>query len=228
MSKEAASTGKTAMGHFMSYGNRYFGRMFVANIILTLILSVALIFWIPAFYVIYNSGLPVDGFIIFLDSPESFFAFFATLLLSAFFGTILTIIYGIIVIALFLFVGYSIVIDDISVIGSFKKSLSLLKTKTSQVLLFFAVLFILAVIYFVSRLIISTSVGFIFGMIFIFLSFFVPAIMPLMPIFNIIFSSIINVIFGTIVAVVLTVWIARFYMAITEKQLYVEEKLTNY
>ncbi|MCL2142086.1 MAG: hypothetical protein FWH46_04335 [Methanimicrococcus sp.] len=234
MSKEAISTGKTSMNHLTSYGNRYFGRMLMANIILGLIQAVALIFWIPVLYVIYNSGLS-DTVMNMGGSPEeilafadSLFALFATLIIPIAIGFILTIIYEFIVFVLFFFVGYNIVIDDLSVIGSFKNSLSLLKAKFFQVLLFIGVLIIVTLITFFFVLIALVIFMFIIGFILGILSIIVPIFATIVPIFSTILGLLVGLVIGTIFSTLFTVWIARFYMSITEKPLYVEEKITNY
>ena len=217
MSKEAASTGKTAMGHFMFYGNRYFGRMFVANIILTLILSVALIFWIPAFYVIYNSGLIVDGFI----NDYIFASLLSLAILPIMIGSILTIIYVIIMYVLFFFVNYNIIVDDISAIDSFKKSLSLLKAKTSQVILFIVVLYVVSMLL--------SSIMSVFSIpMFVLIFYGLVADSITFTVIGYALYVILMIIFSIILEIFTVVWITRFYMAITEKPLYVKEKLTNY
>ena len=217
MAKEVASTGKTAWNHFMSYGKRFFGRVFAANIILMLIQSVALIFWIPTFYVIYNSGLINDGFI----DDYAIVSLLSLAILPIMIGLILTIIYLIIVYVLFFFVNYNIVVDNISAIDSFKKSISLLKAKTSQVLLFIVVLYI------VSMLI--GSIMYVLSIPMIVLIFYgMVADSIAFTVIGYALYVILMIILSIIIEILTVVWVTRFYMAITEKTLYVKEKLTNY
>ena len=217
MAKEVASTGKTVWDHFMSYGKRFFGRVFAANIILTLIQSVALIFWIPAFYVIYNSGLIVDGFI----NDYIFASLLSLAILPIMIGSILTIIYVIIMYVLFFFVNYNIIVDDISAIDSFKKSLSLLKAKTSQVILFIVVLYVVSMLL--------SSIMSVFSIpMFVLIFYGLVADSITFTVIGYALYVILMIIFSIILEIFTVVWITRFYMAITEKPLYVKEKLTNY
>ncbi|MCL2142087.1 MAG: hypothetical protein FWH46_04340 [Methanimicrococcus sp.] len=193
MAMEATSTGKTTLDHFTLYGKKFLSRMFSISIINLLIQAAALIFWIPAFYAMYNFILPVSDLV-----NRSIVEFYLMFPLPILIGVILTLIYEVIVSVLFFFVSYNTVADDLSVIRSYKRSVSLLKEKTSQILLFIIVYFF--IIFFV-----STVIG-IVGLIISFL------------------GSILSL----ILAVVSTVWITRYYMAITEKPLYVKEKITNY
>ncbi|MCL2142061.1 MAG: hypothetical protein FWH46_04210, partial [Methanimicrococcus sp.] len=215
MAKEVASTGKTGWNHFMSYGKRFFGRVFAANIILALIQAVTLIFWIPTFYVIYNSGLITDGFI----DDYVLISLLPSLFLTIMIGCILTIIYAIVVYVLFFFVNYNIIVDDISAIDSFKKSLSLLKAKTSQVLLFIVVLYIASMIL--------SSIMSVFLMPIMMLIFFGAYLSIAFLVIGYLLYVILLVAFSIILEILTVVWITRFYMAITEKPLYVKEKITN-
>jgi hypothetical protein len=228
MIKEASLTGKTGLNHFWSYGKNFFLRMFLVNIVLSLIQAVHLIFGIRTFYGLYNSGISIYEFLNFIfrdpmssPQPEVIQLIFILLVPIAI-GLILTTIYAIIVYVLFFFVGYNIVVDDLSAIGGFKKSISLLKEKTSQVLMFIVVLFVITLIFTFIIAFISVGVGMIAALFGIILSLtFADLIIQLL-------SLIISLIFGLIIATFTAVWITRFYMAITEKPLYVEEKLTNY
>ena len=193
MAMEATSTGKTTLDHFTHYGKKFLRRIFSILIINLLIHAAALVFWIPIFYAMYNFALPVSDLV-----NRSIVEFYLMFPLPILIGVILTIIYEIIVFALFFFVSYNTVVDDLSVIRSYKKSASLMKEKTSQILLFICIYFLIMFLVWI-----------FIGMIGLVVSFM---------------SSILSLIF----AVVSTVWITRYYMAITEKQIYVEEKITNY
>jgi len=240
MAKEAASTGKTNMSHFMSYGKRFFGRVFAANIILILIQAIALIFWTPAVYFLYkydilynftdayysliNSNIP--SFATSLGNIFSSFSIFS-ISISIIIGAILSFIYIVVLSVLFFFVKYNIVVDDISAIASFKKSVSLLKAKTSQVILFivflFIVLFTISMIFnFIVYMILT-----VLSLVLLFLMVLSPTLAVIGYILYMILSIIFNIIYSTLLPTLSVVWVTRFYMAITEKQLYVIEKITN-
>ncbi|MCL2142062.1 MAG: hypothetical protein FWH46_04215 [Methanimicrococcus sp.] len=190
MAKEIASTGKTNMSHFISYGMRFFGRVFAANIILLLLAT-------PFIALLYFPNTS-------LYSPK----------------TVDLILIGICIIVmnvLFFFVNYNIVVDDISTIAGFKKSLSLLKAKTSQVLLFIVVFYIVSYTLRLIASILWIPITIVFEV------FDTPSALAI-----VILLMILIAVFHIVIEILTIVWITRFYMAITEKPLYVKEKITNY
>ena len=219
MAKEATATGKTGLNHFWLYGKRFFRRILAANIIMYMIEAAALIFLIPAFYLLFKYDVfynLVDIFYSLMNSDFSslinslenilspFFIF--ALLVSIIVGLAFILAYGIIKSVLFFFVGYNIVADDLSVIGSYKKSVSLLRVKPFHMLLFIFICILISFIFSAASGIIAGLFGFI-------------------PVVGLIINLLLKIVFSTILATFSVVWITRYYMAITEKPLYVKEKL---
>ncbi|MCL2141647.1 MAG: hypothetical protein FWH46_02035, partial [Methanimicrococcus sp.] len=223
MAKEATATGKTGSNHFWLYGKRFFRRILTANIIMLIIEGAALIFLVPAVYILFKYNVFHNLSAIFYNlisydipnlmiSLENMLSPFVTspfaitvLLISIPVGLVLILVYRVIVSVLFFFVGYNIVADDLSVIGSYKKSVSLLKVKPFHMLLFIFICFLISFIF-------SAAAGLIAG-----LFGFIPGL-------GLIVSSLLNIIFSTILATFSVVWIMRYYMVLTEKPLYAKEK----
>ena len=210
MIKEAIEKGKTNMSDFFSYGRKYAIRMFLSEIILLILNSLALLFWIPLYNAYVKSGLTLnfifDSFNDFMLSGniEPFMETISIFAFSLSIGLLLTTIYFLILTVLFYFVSYAIVIDDLPVIAAFKKSLSLLKQYPGKV-----IIFIIAVNVLVMAIL---QIAEIFWTILIFnMVLFIIGAFPYLLV-------------ELFVSIAALVWTARFYMAITEKELYVEEK----
>ena len=217
MAKEAVSTGNAKLNDWFTYGNKYLGRIFFATILTSIIELVVIVFWLPTVYVLINSGYTLTSFIDILDTnPDALLPFFTSLIIPILIGCLLTIVYSIIVYVLLYFVEYAIVVDDMAVFASFKKSYAVLRQH------FWNVLFFVIAIY-----LISVGVSSVVSMA----SYF---IMPLAAIDAILYSigslilSIIQLVVSLLLAIATIVWSTRFYMAITEKELHTEEDLTRY
>ena len=216
MAKEVSSTGKTTMAHFWLYAKQYFGRLFITGVIRQLLSAVALIFWIPAIYSIIRFGL--NNLESSMGSFEGIMSFLIMFFVLLFIGLTLTLIYELILYVLFFFVGYNIVVDDFSAIESYKKSLSLLREKVSQVLLFIIIIIVILIIFWLIAGGILFAIATVLNLV----------TMPFMlipfagTIISVIVSlivSILGAIATMIITTITTVWITRFYMAVTEKQL---------
>ena len=213
MIKEAIEKGKTRMSDFFSYGRKYIIRMFLAEIILLILNGLALLFWIPLYNAYVKSGLTLnfifDSFNDFMLSGniEPFMEIISIFAVSLSIGLLLTTIYYLILKVLFYFVGYAIVIDDLPVIAAFKKSLSLLKQYPRKVIIFIITVNVLVMAI--------LQIAETFWAILIFNMFlFIIGALPYLLV-------------ELFVNIAALVWTARFYMVITEKELYVEEKLTD-
>jgi len=214
MSKEAVEKGKTSLSDFFSYGGRYIFRVFLSLLLLSLLQCIAVIFWSPLYYVYSKSGLTLNDISesilnLFLEAgslPDSVI----TMLLLFFIGLLLALIYFIILAILFYFVSYAIVIDDMPVFASFKKSFALLKQYPGKVLIFIIALVCI-------MLVISIAIQGILT----FLSLFLLPVSLVSPSLVVCFSlltSLISSVISGLISAVTVVWVARFYMAITEKE----------
>ena len=217
MTKEAVSTGSTKLKDWMTYGNKYLGRVLFATILISIIELFMVVFWLPLIYVIMNSGYTIESFIELLNTnPDALLPFFMSLIIPGLIGCLLTIVYSIIVYVLLYFVTYAIVVDDMAVFASFKQSYAVLRQHFWKVLAFIIAIYI-----------ISAGVSSILSIS----SYF---IMPLMSIDATLYSiaslilAVIQLIVSLILAVATIVWSTRFYMVITEKKLHAEEDLTRY
>ena len=211
MAKEAAATGKTGMVHFWAYAKQFFKRILMVKIIFFLLAAASLIFFIPVFYIIIEAVLN--------NSMDGFFSKLGMLIGFMRIGFVLTLIYLLILYVLFFFIGCNTVVDNFSVIESYKKSVSLLKEKTFRVMAFIIIYFIIYIGLFLlvevfARIAISLVLSLIVpinDLMFVRLYVEPPISSSLRMIFNMIFMT------------VSTVLITRFYMATTEKPLYVKE-----
>ena len=214
MIKEAVEKGKTSFSDFFSYGRKYTVRMFLSSVLLLILNGLALIFWIPLYNTYIKSGLTLtsifDSFndFILIGNIEPFMEIIRIFAFSLSIGLLLTLVYSLILTVLFYFVSYAIVIDNLPVIAAFKKSLSLLKQYPGKV-----IIFIIAVNVLVMAIL---QIAEIFWAILIF------------NMFLFIIGAVPYLLVELFVNIAALVWTARFYMAITEKELYVEEKLTDY
>ena len=217
MSKEAVSTGKTKLKDWFTYGNKYFGRIFFATILTSIIELVVIVFWLPTVYVLINSGYTLTSFIDILDTnPDALLPFFTSLIIPILIGCLLTIVYSIIVYVLLYFVEYAIVVDDMAVFASFKKSYAVLRQHFWKVLIFIIAIYVISTV--ISVIVSMTSY----------------LIMPLGLVDEILYLagsfilSIVQLVIYLLLIVAITVWSTRFYMVITENELHTEEDLTRY
>ena len=215
MAKEAASTGKTDYGHFWSYAKRFFGRVFMAYAVdIILVVGITLILYIPAMFLMFNTVLA--------DPMYVFIGIFALMI-----AVMLISIFSILYYLFFFFVRYNIVVDDLSVIESYKKSFALLKEKPLQVLLFIFIIYIITTVFSTIFYVILMMLSFSFFAFALISEFISPVLGAIFGIIVILLAVILTIIFGAILTTLIGVWVTRFYMAITEKTLYAEEKLTG-
>jgi hypothetical protein len=213
MIKEAVEKGKTRVSDFFSYGGKYTVRMFLSVVLLFILNGLALIFWIPLYNTYIKSGLTLTSiFYSFYDfflsgNIEPFMEIISIFAVSMVIGLLLTFVYSLILTVLFYFVSYAIVIDGLPVIAAFKKSLSLLKQYPGKVIIFIIIVngLVMAIL----------QISEFFVMFFIF------------NVFLLLLGGFLYLLFALFINTAALVWTARFYMAITEKELYVEEKLAD-
>jgi len=214
MAKEAIATGTTSFKDMTAYGKKYTIRIFVSTILLSIIQFVSVIFWIPLYFAYKNAGYTIEMIIEIIDTSvivsDAFYAFLATMFVSFMIGLLLTFIYLIIVSFIFYFVSYAIVVDDMPVIAAFKKSFALLRQYPGRVIFF--ILLIVLLTFALSSIVSIISVP---------LSMFQNVFLSLI-------GSLIQTLFSVAVGVAAIVWTTRFYMDITEKELYTEENLLEF
>ena len=228
MSKEAVSTGKTKFKDLFTYGNKYTIRFIFATLILSILQLVTIVFWLPVIFLFMNSGYTIDLFLDLLaNNFDALIPFFKTLLIPALFCSLLTLIYSIAIWVLFYFVTYAIVVDDLSVIASFKKSYSTVRQHIWKVILFIIAIYAITI----GVIVVAYS---IFCFIMLFMTLFLVilidisqtlAIVGLVLLLIIMVLLLIFLLFViAFISVAAIIWETRFYMAMTEKEMYIEEK----
>jgi len=219
MAKEAIATGTTSFKDMVAYGKKYTIRIVFSTILLSLIQSVSIIFWLPLYFAYKNAGYTIEMifemFYAVETAPDAFLSFLGAVLFSSMIGLLLTLIYWIFLSFIFYFVSYAIIVDDMPVIAAFKKSFALLRQYPWKVF-FFIVLIILLTM---ALMIILSIVTMPFSMpsslspnvsLYLYLSFI---------------GSLIQTIFSAAISVAIIVWNTRFYMGITENM---EENLLDF
>ena len=218
MSKEAVSTGKTSFKDLFTYGNKYTIPLIFASIILSLLQAVIVIFWLPVVYLFMNSGYTIDLFFELLVSDfDALIPFLKTLIIPAFLGFLLTLIYLLIISILFYFVTYAIVVDDMPVIASFKKSYAMICRHFWKVLAFIIALYIVTNGILGIVLVIFYVVIF-FTTIFILIS---PAL-SILSLLILLLVTVILLIVAVLISVATFVWTTRFYMSVNDHELCTE------
>jgi hypothetical protein len=220
MSKNIISTGQTKFNDMFTYGNKYTIRVIIATFISAILQLISIVFWIPVVYACLTSGYTIESFFdLFINNFDELMLFLTSLLLPALIGFLLTFIYLIIISVLFYFVKYAIIVDDIPVIASFKKSYVLVRQHFWKVIGFIIILCIIMIV------VMSVLYGIYFLIALISFSFVDDPTMSL-------FFSMIQLIYQFIMSLLLLclsvagfVWITRFYMVISGQELYTEENL---
>ena len=218
MAKEAIATGMTSLKDMFKYGRQYTVRFFIATILLFIFQLVCVIFWLPLYFAYKNTGYAFDAIFnafnqLLLENPEPFFSIVSDLALPLFvpfmIGLLLTFVYLIIIWVVFYFISEAIVVDDMPAIAAFKKSFALLKQYPVKVF-FFIVLIYLLIVALVSLFVMPIMVFSMLG-----------------PAFLIITTLLLSVV-SAATDVAAVVWSTRFYMSITEKELYEKENLLDF
>jgi len=223
MSKDVISTGKTSFNRLFVYGNKYIVRLFFASIILSILQLVMIIFWLPLIYLCMNSGYTIELFFdLLINNLDALIPFLTSLILPTLLGLMLTLIYLIVISVLFYFVTYAIVVDDLPVFASFKKSYVMLRQNFWKIIIFI-------VLVYAFTFVITTFISMISSALQIFLLPF--AIMDPMGsiisyVIQIIFQ-IISTVVSILISVLTIVWTTRFYMSLNDHELYVEEAKEN-
>ena len=223
MSKDVISTGKTSFNRLFVYGNKYIVRLFFASIILSILQLVMIIFWLPLIYLCMNSGYTIELFFdLLINNLDALIPFLTSLILPTLLGLMLTLIYLIVISVLFYFVTYAIVVDDLPVFASFKKSYVMLRQNFWKIIIFI-------VLVYAFTFVITTFISMISSVLQIFLLPF--AIMDPMGsiisyVIQIIFQ-IISTVVSILISVLTIVWTTRFYMSLNDHELYVEEAKEN-
>jgi hypothetical protein len=223
MSKEAVSTGKTKFGDFFTYANKYVIRLTLVTIVLSIIQSLIVLFWIPVIYLCINSGYTMESFLdLLVMNFDALIPFLTTLILPSLFGLFMTLIYLVITSVLFYFILYAAVVDNMSVIESFKKSYAMVRQK------FWKVIWFAFLIYMIT----SGIVGFAF-VVFYFIALISVMLMLggtallVLGVLILIIATLVLLIVTVIVSVATYVWTTRFYMSFNDHELYVEEAKEN-
>jgi len=221
MAKEAIATGTTSLKDMVAYGKKYTIRIVFSTILLSIIQSVSVIFWLPLYFAYKNAGYTIEMIIEMfyaVDAPDAFIIFLGTMFFSSMIGLLLTCIYLIFLSFIFYFVSYAIIVDDMPVIAAFKKSFALLRQYPWKVFLFimlvsFLIIALASIVSIVTMPFSMPPFLFLSVSLYLFLSFI---------------GSLIQTIFSAAIGVAVIVWNTRFYMGITEKELYTEENLLDF
>jgi hypothetical protein len=228
MSKEAVSTGKTKFKDLFTYGNKYTIRFIFATLILSILQLVTIVFWLPVIFLFMNSGYTIDLFLDLLaNNFDALIPLFKTLLIPALFCSLLTLIYSIAIWVLFYFVTYAIVVDDLSVIASFKKSYSTVRQHIWKVILFIISIYAITI----GVIIVAYSIFcfiMLFMMLFLVILIDISQTLAIIGLIILLILMVLLLLFLLFVIVFISVaaiiWETRFYMAMTEKEMYIEEK----
>ncbi|WNY23027.1 hypothetical protein MmiHf6_03230 [Methanimicrococcus hongohii] len=199
MAKEAVESGSTNFKYLFSYGKKYSFRLMAATIFIMLIRSVSAIFWKPVLNKFggleYDADYVIDAL---NNDPSLLLPMFETLAVPVLIAVFASAIYLILVSFMFFFVSYIIVIDDLSVFKSYRKSFKLLRTRPIRIISFiFLITVIQSLTTFIS--ILFTAALNYFG----FPSFIGLAVHLILLIFT---------------AAALNIWVTRFYIILTKKE----------
>lgn len=222
MAKEAIATGMTSFKDMFGYGKKYMVRITGSTILLSIIQLVSIVFWLPFYFAYKNAGDAMSEIVNTLESdpnalfsiimlendPDALISIITSLFVPVMIGCLLTFIYLIITSIVFYFVSYAIVVDDMPVIASFKKSFALLKQYPGKVIIFIVLLYLL-----------SSALLSIASSVFTFLSMFTLVNTSLF-IFLYFVGLLFMIAVSIAVSVATIVWETRFYMSVTEKELY--------
>ncbi|MCL2550493.1 MAG: hypothetical protein FWE78_06195, partial [Methanimicrococcus sp.] len=165
-----------------------------------------------------NTGYTFDAIFnaynqLLLENPEPFISIVSDLAVPLFvpfmIGLLLTLVYLLIISVGFYFISEAIVVDDMPAIAAFKKSFALLRQYPAKVIIF---------IVLISLLIIALVSLFLMPFMFF---------LMMGPVFILITTLILSVV-SVAADVAAAVWSTRFYMSITEKELYEKENLLDF
>ena len=205
MSHDVSKTGETQLSKMFFYGNKYLFRSLFASILVSLI--VLLPFFLFALLII--GGLI---FLVLLSSGSAllYLLLLFVLILLLFFFMIIYLIYVIIVSLYLYFVLYAVVIDNLSVIGSIRKSIALFKANIVDVIIFCLII-----------MVISITVGVIASLL---------SSLSAIPVVGIIFSLLylsLTILESFFLSVVIVVWGTRMYLALTENLIEKSDEATD-
>ncbi|MCL2863655.1 MAG: hypothetical protein FWE54_06220 [Methanimicrococcus sp.] len=217
MAKEAIATGTTTLKDMFKYGRQYTVRVFIATILLLIIQSVCVIFWLPLYSAYKNTGYTfnviIDAFYqLMMENIDPFITVVSDLAVALFvpfmIGSLLTLVYTVIISIVFYFIQEPIVVDDMPVIAAFKKSVALLRQYPVKVIFFIVLIYLL-----------MFALSSLFNMFT--MAFSMSVILSLI-------ASLLQVVATIAISVAVLVWSTRFYMAINEKEIYGNENLPDY
>jgi len=182
MSFEAVKKGTTEFSSFFSYGNKYILRVLTSIILIGLIVGIpiGLVFGLVSILAVAS---PMLGIILMLLSFLFIFVYMIALSIYLYFVT------------------YAIVIDDLPVIESMRKSIALFNANKSDVLTFFACMILICI-----------AIGFVS---------FVLSLFSLIPLLGLIFA-LINFVFGIAITICLTPYLTvvgtRMYLELAQEK----------
>jgi len=182
MSFEAVKKGTTEISSFFSYGNKYVLRILASIILIGLIagIPIGLVFGLISILAVAS---PTIGIILML------------------FSFLLICVYALVLFIYLYFVTYAIVIDDLPVIESIRKSIALFNANKSDVLTFLAYM-----------LLVYLAIGFVF---------FILSLLSLIPLLGLIFS-LISFVLSFVVTICLTPYLTvvgtRMYLELTQEK----------
>ncbi|WNY24827.1 hypothetical protein [Methanolapillus millepedarum] len=197
LAKDATSTGKVNWSDMWAYGKKYYVRLFLAQIVLTLISFVSVLFFIPFIY-------EYSTYVTFMGVSSTAMVTYLIL------GLLLALIYLIVVSIILYFVSYAIVIDDLSVTEGFKKSYKLFREHTVKI-----ILFNLAIIG------IAIFIGIVFSLIMAFsVVFFISPALAIIGLLIMMIVYLILIVVFFLFLVLIYIWSTRYYMVLTGKPIF--------
>ncbi|MDR0768287.1 MAG: hypothetical protein LBE57_07715 [Methanosarcinales archaeon] len=200
MAKEVIESGATRSKHLLSYGKKYTFKLVLAFLFITLIRTVFSLFWQPVLNRVGDMEFNADYVLDALNTdPSLLLPMFEALAVPVLIAVLATAAYLLLVSFMFYFVSYIIVIDNLSVFKSYRKSFKLLWTRPIRVISF---VFLVTVI---QMLVTSASVL----LIAVFNHFGFPFLIGLT----------VNLVLLILLAAAMNIWVTRFYIILTGKKM---------
>lgn len=198
MAREVVKYGYTDFSHLFSYGRKYCVKLIIASVFIWILRSITAVFWAPFVRLFSGSGYTSDYIIEALkNDPTLLLPLLDALGPAALLALFLSSVYLLLVSFMFYFVSYIIVVDNISVFRSYRKSFSLLRRRPIRV----------------------SSFVFLTTLLQILATLTVIVITAFLAQFN--YFSILGVLFNIFVSLLfvaaMNVWVTRFYLILTNQ-----------
>lgn len=199
IAKEIVETGNADFSRLFFYGKKYTFRLVAAAVFITLLRSVSAFFWAPVLHLFGNSPYDSAYVVNALENDLSLLIpVFSELAAPVLLTLLASSVYLLLVSFMFYFVSYIIVIDDMKVFKSYRKSFRLLRRRPIRVSSFvFIITFIRMLLTFASAVVLGV------------LTYFGGSIY---------FGFIVHLAVSLFLTTAMTIWVTRFYIILTGKE----------